>query len=429
MDLSSELFSQALKAFPGGVNSPVRSFKGLHTTPRFVDKAYGYKIIDVDNKDYIDFCMSFGPMILGHQHPTVKEAIIHALDDGWSYGACEKHSLELAHFIKSKISFIEQLRFVNSGTEAVMTAVRLARGYTQRSKILKFNGCYHGHLDSLLVQSGSGLAGTLEASSKGVTQETIKNTPVAELDDIRSVEAIFQQYSNDIAAIIMEPLPANYGLLPQRLEFLKQIRELCNKHQALLIFDEVISGFRVSFGGMSETTGITPDLVTYGKIIGGGMPVGAIAGPKKIMELLAPVGDVYQAGTLSANPVAMRAGLATLKLVSEPGFYQNLNKVTQDIVSTFSHWCKSFESGRFNYYHFEQYSSLFWPIRKSPRDIEPLRNIKKLPISLKEDFYGFFKVLLNKGIYLAPNAYEVGFVSLAHMDSIQDLEDRLFKKS
>ncbi len=428
MDLSHELFSQALKAFPGGVNSPVRSFKGLHTTPRFIDKAFGYKIIDVDNKDYIDFCMSFGPMILGHQHPTVKEAIIHALDDGWSYGACEKHSLELAQFIKSKIPQIEQLRFVNSGTEAVMTAVRLARGYTNKNKIIKFNGCYHGHLDSLLVQSGSGLAGAAESSSKGVTSDTIKNTPVAELDDIKSVEDIFNLHNGDIAAVIMEPLPANYGLLPQRLEFLKQIKELCVKHQALLIFDEVISGFRVGFGGMSELTGITPDIITYGKIIGGGMPVGAVAGPKKIMELLAPVGPVYQAGTLSANPVAMRAGLATLKLISEPGFYQNLEKVTQDIVATFTHWCKTFENGRFNYYHFEQYSSLFWPIRKSSKNAGPLRNIKNLPISLKEDFYSFFQVLLNKGIYLAPNAYEVGFVSLAHMDAIGDLENRLYKK-
>lgn len=428
MDLSHELFDKALKVFPGGVNSPVRSFKGLHTTPRFIQKGYGYKIIDVDNKDYVDFCMSFGPLILGHQHPIVKEAIIGALDDGWSYGACEKHSLDLAQFIISKIPQIEQLRFVNSGTEAVMTAVRLARGYTNKSKIIKFNGCYHGHLDSLLVQSGSGLAGTFEASSKGITQETIKNTPVAELDDIQSVEAIFNHFNGDIAAIIMEPLPANYGLMPQRIDFLRKIRELCTKNNSLLIFDEVISGFRTSFGGMAEITSINPDLMTYGKIIGGGMPVGAIAGPKKIMEMLAPIGDVYQAGTLSANPVAMRAGLATLKIISEPGFFDNLEKVTQDIVGLFSHWCQTFENGRFNYYHFEQYSSLFWPIRKSSKNAGPIRNIKNLPISLKEDFFSLFQVLLNKGIYLAPNAYEVGFVSMAHMDSLQELESRLFRK-
>lgn len=428
MNSSSELFSKALNIFPGGVNSPVRSFKGLHTTPRFIEKAYSYKIIDAENIDYIDFCMSFGPLILGHQHPMVKEEIIMALDQGWTYGACERYSLELAEFIISKIPEIEQLRFVNSGTEAVMTAVRLARGFTGRNKIIKFNGCYHGHLDSLLVQSGSGLAGTPEASSKGVTHETIRNTPVAELDDISSVEEIFKHFSNDIAAVIMEPLPANYGLLPQRLEFLKKVKELCVQNNALLIFDEVISGFRVRFGGMTELTGIKPDLITYGKIIGGGMPVGAVGGSRKIMEQLAPVGSVYQAGTLSANPVAMRAGLATLKIISEPGFYDNLEKTTSDIVEIFTQWCQKYQNGRFNYYHFEKFSSLFWPVRKSHKNSDSLRNIKHLPISLKEDFYGLFQVLLNKGIYLAPNAYEVGFVSLAHMDALYDLENRLYKK-
>lgn len=428
MNLSSELFSKAIQVFPGGVNSPVRSFKGLHTTPKFIEKAYGYKIIDVDNINYIDFCMSFGPLILGHQHPAVKEEIISALDKGWSYGACERYSLELAEFILSKIPFIDQLRFVNSGTEAVMTAVRLARAYTGKNKIIKFNGCYHGHLDSLLVQSGSGLAGTLEASSSGVPSETIKNTPIAELDDIKSIEQIFTHYNNDIAAIIMEPLPANYGLLPQRLEFLQKVRDLCIQNDALLIFDEVISGFRVSFGGMAEFTGIRPDIITYGKIIGGGMPVGAIGASKKIMEQLAPVGNVYQAGTLSANPVAMRAGLATLKILSEVGFYENLEKITKDIVHIFSDWSQQYQGGRFNHYHFEQVSSLFWPVRKGKKDSGRIRNIKNLPISLKEDFFALFQVLLEKGIYLAPNAYEVGFVSLAHMDALTELENRLYKK-
>jgi glutamate-1-semialdehyde 2,1-aminomutase len=428
MDLSKELFSKALKVFPGGVNSPVRSFKGLHTTPRFVEKAFGYKIIDADNKDYIDFCMSFGPLILGHQHPVVKEEIINAVNQGWSYGACERYSLELAEFILARIPFIDQLRFVNSGTEAVMTAVRLARGYTGKNKIIKFNGCYHGHLDSLLVQSGSGLAGTPEASSQGVTQETIKNTPVAELDNIESVTELFKLYSNDIAAVIMEPLPANYGLLPQRIEFLKKVKDLCAQNNTLLIFDEVISGFRVRFGGMTELTNIIPDIVTYGKIIGGGMPVGAVGASKKIMEQLAPLGNVYQAGTLSANPVAMRAGLATLKLISEAGFYDNLEKITSDIVNLFTYWTNSFQNGRFSYYHFEKFSSLFWPIRKTHKNSEVIRNLKNLPISLKEDFYALFQVLLDKGIYLAPNAYEVGFVSLAHMDCMNELETRLFKK-
>lgn len=426
MDISQELFQRALKLFPGGVNSPVRSFKGLHTTPRFIERGYGYKIIDIDNKDYVDFCMSFGPLILGHQHPAIKEAILHAVEDGWTYGACERYSLELAEFITKKIPGVEQLRFVNSGTEAVMTAVRLARAYTGKNKIIKFNGCYHGHLDSMLVQSGSGLAGTPQASSKGVPAETVSNTPIAELDNIESVEKIFQFFPNDIAAIILEPLPANYGLLPQTHEFLTQLKNLCVRHNALLIFDEVISGFRVAFGGMAEITGIQPDLMTYGKIIGAGMPVGAVAGSKKIMELLAPIGSVYQAGTLSANPMAMRAGLATLKLISEQGFYSSLQKITDDIVSIFNIWCQNFQGGKFSHYYFEKQASLFWPIRKQPKSQQVIRNIKDIPITIKEDFYELFKVLLEKGIYLAPNAYEVGFIGLAHMDSLNDLEKRLY---
>lgn len=427
MSLSNEYFKRAQKIFPGGVHSPVRSFKELHTTPRFIEKAKGYKIYDTDQNDYIDFCMSFGPLILGHQHPTIKETIHSALEDGWTYGACERYSLELGEFIIKNIPQIEQLRFVNSGTEAVMTAIRLARAYTSKNKIIKFNGCYHGHLDSMLVQSGSGLAGTLEASSKGVLQETVHNTLIAELNDIESVKNLFLKFPNDIAAIIVEPLPANYGLLPQTELFLKDLRSLCSNHKSLLIFDEVISGFRVAFGGMMEVTRIEPDIITYGKIIGAGMPVGAVASKKQIMEQLAPVGNVYQAGTLSANPVAMRAGLASLRLIKENGFFDVLNNLTTQITELFQEWCLSYDEGRFKHITFQQQYSLFWPIRKNLND-EKIRNLKDIPASIKEDFYELFKVLLEKGIYLAPNAYEVGFVSIAHLDSLNELEKRLYSK-
>lgn len=425
MNVSSQYFQRAQKIFPGGVHSPVRSFKGLHTTPCFVEKAKGYKIFDADQNDYIDFCMSFGPLILGHQHPAIKESILLALEDGWTYGACERYSLELGEYIIKHIPQIEQIRFVNSGTEAVMTAIRLARAYTGKNKIIKFNGCYHGHLDSMLVQSGSGLAGTMEASSKGVSQETVQHTLIAELDNIESVKNLFLKFPNEIAAIILEPLPANYGLLPQTIEFLNELRIICTKNKSLLIFDEVISGFRVAFGGMMEITKIEPDIITYGKIIGAGMPVGAIASKREIMEQLAPIGNVYQAGTLSANPVAMRAGLTSLKIINERGFFDTLKNTTSQIVDLFHLWANKYQNGRFKFISFEQQYSLFWPVRKSENHTT-IRNLKDIPVTIKEDFYSLFKVLFEKGIYLAPNAYEVGFVSISHLDSINELEKRLF---
>ncbi|MFA5583983.1 MAG: aminotransferase class III-fold pyridoxal phosphate-dependent enzyme, partial [Bacteriovoracaceae bacterium] len=310
------------------------------------------------------------------------------------------------------IPFIDQIRFVNSGTEAVMTAVRLARGITGKSKIVKFNGCYHGHLDAMLIKAGSGLAGTAEASTKGVTDLQAKDTLICELGDLTELKKVFTEFGNDIAAIFIEPLPANNGLLVQDETFLKGLRELCDQYGSLLVFDEVISGFRIGFGGMSERTGIKPDLVTYGKIIGGGMPVGAVAGPKKHMEFLAPVGPVYQAGTLSGNPVAMRAGLVNLQKLT-PEAYEKLEGYTKNIVSMLQDWM---DKNGFEDYQIIHYGSLFWPINTK----EKLTNITQLPSNMGERFKSLFEVLLNKGIYLAPNGYEVGFVSLAHDEKVQE---------
>lgn len=417
---NKELFEKSLKYVPGGVHSPVRSFKGLHTTPRFINRGLGAHIVDEENKDYIDFCMSFGPLIHGHQDPEIKEAIIKALDNGWTFGACEKYSLELAEYIVNRISFIEQIRFMNSGTEAVMTAVRLARGITGKSKIIKFNGCYHGHLDAMLIKAGSGLAGTAEASSKGVTEKQAGDTLICELGDLNEVAKVFEDHKGQIAAIFIEPLPANNGLLIQSDEFLKGLRDLCTKNDAFLVFDEVISGFRIGFGGMSEKTGITPDLVTYGKIIGGGMPVGAVAGPRKFMEFLAPIGPVYQAGTLSGNPVAMAAGLVNCKKLT-PAAYEKLEQNSINVVAIMQDWMNK---NGFEDYQIIRYGSLFYPIPTHKK----LTNITELPSNMGERFYKLFETFLNKGIYLAPNGYEVGFVSLAHNEKVQEeLKQRLWK--
>lgn len=416
---SNELFEKSLKLVPGGVHSPVRSFKGLHTTPRFINNGKGAYITDEDGKNYIDFCMSFGPLILGHQDQDVKEAIIKALDNGWTFGACEKYSLELAEFIIGKISYIDQIRFMSSGTEAVMTAIRLARGVTGRPKIIKFNGCYHGHTDSMLIKAGSGLAGTAEASSKGVTAQMAGDTLICELGDLNEVKAVFEAHPKEIAAIFIEPLPANNGLLIQDQAFLQGLRDLCTKYGALLVFDEVISGFRMGFDGMAGITKIIPDIVTYGKIIGGGMPVGAVAGKKDVMQFLAPAGPVYQAGTLSGNPVAMVAGLTSLKKLT-PEAYVTLENQTKKVVNVMGEWMKA---KGFEDYQTIQYGSLFYPISTHNK----LTNITQLPSNMNERFYSLFKAMLEKGVYLAPNAYEVGFGSLAHTDKvIEDLKNRLW---
>lgn len=420
MNIQTELFLKSKKLIPGGVHSPVRSFKGLTSTPRFFKRAEGAYIYDVEEKKYIDFCMSFGPLILGHRNPIVEKALHEGLERGWSYGACEPYSLELAEFLLERIKYVEQLRFVNSGTEAVMTALRLARGVTGRNKIIKFNGCYHGHVDSMLIKAGSGLAGEAEASSAGVPEGIAKDTLVLELGDIEGVKKCFEEHKNQIAAIIIEPLPANNGLMVQPIEFLSFLREICDQTCALLIFDEVISGFRVAFGGMAEITGIRPDISTWGKIIGGGLPVGAIAASKFIMEHLAPIGKVYQAGTLSANPLAMTGGLATLKQLT-PENYKKISEQTKKISNVLTNWMHSYNNGQFAMFKITTYASLFWIVPK-----DNVTKISEIPENLTENFNKLFEVLLEKGIYLAPNAYEVGFVSLAHDESvIEDLKIRL----
>ncbi len=416
----TELFIKSKTLVPGGVHSPVRSFKGLHTTPRFFERAEGAYIYDVDKTEYIDFCMSFGPLILGHRNPKVEEALRSGLTRGWSFGACEPYSLDLVEFLISKLPHVEQMRFVNSGTEAVMTALRLARGVTERNKIIKFNGCYHGHVDSMLIKAGSGLAGTAEASSAGVPEGVAQDTLILELGDVEGVKKCFVDHKDQIAAIIIEPLPANNGLLIQPKEFLSFLREICDQTCALLIFDEVISGFRVAFGGMAEITGIKPDIVTYGKIIGGGLPVGAIGASKFIMEHLAPIGKVYQAGTLSANPLAMVGGLTTLKEMT-PEAYVRLESQTKKIVALLSSWMQHFNNGEFAAFKVLHFASLFWIVPK-----DEVQKLADIPTNITEGFNKLFEELLNRGVYLAPNAYEVGFVSLAHNDEvIRDLEHRL----
>ncbi len=422
MENQKNLFERSKQIVPGGVHSPVRSFKGLESTPRFIEKAKGAYIYDTEGKSYIDFCMSFGPLILGHKDNKVEECLQQALKKGWSYGACEPYSLELAQYILNRIPFVDQIRFVNSGTEAVMTALRLARGKTGRDKILKFNGCYHGHVDSMLIKAGSGLAGTSTASSKGIPKNVAEDTLILDLNDEKALEECFDIHGKSIAGVIIEPLPANNGLLIQNSDFLKKISSLCKANGSLLIFDEVISGFRVNFSGMAHDLDITPDIVTYGKVIGGGLPVGAIAATRSVMETLAPVGDVYQAGTLSANPLAMVGGLSTLKQLDE-ATYKKVDDNALKIEELFSDWFKNYENGKFSHYKIIRYKSLFWFV---PNDSD-LKSIDDIPQNLAQEFLPLFETLLEKGIYLSPNAYEIGFVSLAHgSEVLKDLERRLY---
>ncbi len=413
--LSEQLFERTLHFVPGGVHSPVRSFNGLREKPVFVETAEGAKFSSVDGQSYIDFCMSFGPLILGHRHPHVSEQLIAAVSRGWTFGACEAYSLHLAEYIINHIPFIDKIRFVNSGTEAVMTALRLARGYTGRNKIIKFAGCYHGHCDSMLIKAGSGVKMVPESTSKGVPPGVAADTIVLDLDDLNAVKEAFALYPEQIAAVIIEPLPANNGLLPQTNEYLLQLTKLVQENGALMIFDEVISGFRVGFTGMAGLLGIQPDLVTYGKVIGGGLPVGALAGRCDIMDYLAPQGPVYQAGTLSANPLAMVAGLATLELLNDQ-FYTELYKTTEDIIAIFRKWLSTFSDAQVTHSH-----SLFW-VNSGKTDI---RRSSDIPSNLQTEFQPIFSQALEQRVYLAPNAYEVCFASAAHGLILPELESRL----
>jgi glutamate-1-semialdehyde 2,1-aminomutase len=376
-------------------------------------KARGATLTSVEGKTYVDFCQSFGPLILGHRDPEVQEAVNQMVQTAWTFGACEPYSLELAEWIQAQIPWIEKMRFVSSGTEAVMSALRVARAATGRKKILKFDGCYHGHVDSLLVQAGSGLAGEASSSSAGVSPETAAHTLVVPLDDEAKLEEVFTREGQNIAAVIIEPLPANYGLLPQRQEFLKKLAEVARRHGSLLIFDEVISGFRVALGGMAELTGITPDLVTYGKIMGGGFPVGCYGGKKELMDMVAPLGPVYQAGTLSANPIGMKAGLVTLQKMKRENGWKILEARTKKFAETLKAGLAKLSIPQ----EVEFFGSLFW-IHTPAQAGKKIRTVAQIPADQGANFKGLFLRALHQGIYLAPNAYEVGFVSLAHGEAL-----------
>lgn len=411
MSKSSEYFERSQKVAPGGVHSPVRAFKSVGGTPIFFKSAKGAYLQSVDDQTYIDYCMSFGPMILGHLDPVVSEAVQKQIQTAWSFGACEPYSLELAEWITSRLPHVEKLRFVASGTEAVMSALRVARAATGRRFVLKFDGCYHGHVDSMLVKSGSGLAGEASSDSAGVSANTASETLVCSLDDEATLEQIFATRGNEIAAVAIEPLPANYGLLIQRKEFIQKIFTLAKKHGALVLLDEVISGFRVGLGGMSEILGVKPDLVCFGKILGGGFNVGCYAGRKDLMDLVAPNGPVYQAGTLSASPVGMVAGLTTLKRIVELNVYEVLSQRMNSFVETLK---SEFRKKEINM-TVTHFGSLFWIHQNVP---EPIRTIEQIPVTHKAEFAKLFHGALQKGIYLAPSGYEVGFISYAHTDAI-----------
>lgn len=409
---SEALFERAKKVSPGGVHSPVRGFRGVGGIPRFIESARGASLRDVDGKTYVDYCLSWGPLLFGHHDEEVAAAVHKALERGWSYGAAEPYSLELAELITSKLLWVQKIRFVNSGTEAVMSALRVARAATGRTKILKFDGCYHGHADSMLVRAGSGLAEMASPDSAGVSANVAAETIVVPLDDLKAVEQAFALHGKDIAAVIVEGVPANNGLLLQTDDFLPKLAQLARSQGSLVIFDEVITGFRVAFGGMAERTGLKPDLVTYGKVIGGGFPVGAYGGRADLMDLVAPAGPVYQAGTLSANPVAMAAGLAMLKKLDRDNPYATLESRTARLARALEQ-----ASGA----RVQNFASMFWPIfgRIETRD-GVVRSPTQIPAEQKARFAEVFHALLEQGYYLAPSGYEVAFLSTAHTDAQND---------
>lgn len=406
---SAGLYEKAKTYFPGGVNSPVRAFKSVYGTPLFIQKGDGSHIWDADGNEFIDFCCSWGPLILGHNHPAVREKVIEVMQNGMSFGAPTALENELAELILSNNRFIEKIRFVSSGTEAVMSAIRLARGYTKRDKILKFEGCYHGHVDALLVKAGSGLVTFGETSSAGVPKSFADETIVIALNDRDALQKAFGEFKDQIAAVIIEPIPANNGLLLQQQEFLQFLRQQCTANGTLLIFDEVISGFRVGFEGAAGLYNIQPDIITYGKIIGGGMPVGAYGTSAAIMSNISPEGPVYQAGTLSGNPVAMGAGIAQLAELIKPGFYHELEAKTTSFVNAIQQYAVS-KNYKFKVF---QVGSIFWFAFTGQ---EHIRRADEIDAESMAYFKVFHRELLNRGVYLGPSGYEVGFVSSAHSE-------------
>ncbi|RZK92933.1 MAG: glutamate-1-semialdehyde-2,1-aminomutase [Pedobacter sp.] len=403
---SAALYEKSKTYFPGGVNSPVRAFKSVYGTPLFIQKGDGPYIWDADGNQFIDFCASWGPLILGHNNPKIREKVTEVMQSGMSFGAPTALENELAELIIKNNRFVEKIRFTSSGTEAVMSAIRLARGYTGKNKIIKFEGCYHGHSDSLLVKAGSGLVTFGETSSAGVPKAFADETIVIALNDKQAITEAFAQFKDDVAAVIIEGIPANNGLLIQDKDYVEFLSETCTANGALLIFDEVITGFRVGFEGAAAYYGIKPDIVTYGKIIGGGLPVGMYGASNEIMAHISPDGGVYQAGTLSGNPVAMAAGIATLTELSKSSFYKDLNAKTEDFVASI----QRFATARNYKLKIFTVGSIFW-FAFTDKDIKTAEDIDATSM---EKFKIMHRELLNRGIYFGPSGYEVGFVSAAH---------------
>ena len=415
VDQNDVLFERAQKTIPGGVNSPVRAFRQVGGTPRFVTKAKGPYFWDANNKQYIDLIMSWGPMIVGHANPEVVEAVQKAAETSFSYGAPTEGEIELAERICATMPSVEQIRMVSSGTEATMSALRLARGYTNRDLIIKFEGCYHGHADSLLVKAGSGLLTFADStqnapSSGGVPQDLVKHTLVLPYNDVAAIEEVFQKQGDQIAAVIIEPIAGNMNLIQPSKAFLAAIRSLTQKHGSVLIYDEVMTGFRVALGGAQSLQGIVPDLTCLGKVMGGGMPMAAFGGKKEIMSKLAPLGNVYQAGTLSGNPVAVAAGLKTLEIISREGFYECLTGQTQKLMAGLKKaadkanipFAVDSVGGMFGFYFANSIPNSYEAVTKTNIDA----------------FKKFFHLMLDEGVYLAPSAYEAGFTSIAHDDAV-----------
>ncbi len=416
MSRSQELFEQAQQYIPGGVNSPVRAFKGVGGDPIFFNRAEGAYLFDEDGNRYIDYVGSWGPMIVGHTHPDVITAVKQTIENGLSFGAPTAIEIEMAKKVCELIPSMGLVRMVSSGTEATMSAIRLARGHTGRDKIVKFEGCYHGHADSLLVKAGSGALTLGVPTSPGVPADLAQHTLTLEYNNIESVKEAFAQLGEQIACIIVEPVAGNMNCIPPVPGFLQGLRDVCDEYDSVLIFDEVMTGFRVALGGAQQLYDVKPDLTTLGKVIGGGMPVGAFGGKREIMQKIAPTGPIYQAGTLSGNPVAMAAGLKTLELISEPGFYTSLSGKTQQLVKGMQ---KKADAAKIPFTT-NTVGGMFGFFFSEEKEITSFAQVSACNI---ERFQKFYHGMLENGVYLAPSAYETGFVSSAHTDS--DIEETL----
>lgn len=418
MGTSEELFDRAVKVIPGGVNSPVRAYGAIGMAPRFIDRADGCYIYDVEGNEYVDYIDSWGPMILGHNFPAVKESVLKACEKGLSFGCATAIEVEMAEFICDHIPHVDMVRMVNSGTEAVMSAVRVARGFTGKNKIIKFAGCYHGHSDAMLVSAGSGVMTSGVPDSAGVPKGCTEDTMTAVYNDLNSVKALLEQAPGQVAAVIVEPVAANMGVVPPKKGFLEGLRSLCTEHGTLLIFDEVITGFRLAFGGAAEYFGVIPDMVTYGKIIGAGMPVGAYGGRKEIMEMVSPAGPVYQAGTLSGNPIAMAAGLTQLKYLYEhQEVYKELEEKGEKLYGGIEQILKEYKKP-YHVNHVSSLGSLFF----TENEVVDYTSAKT---SDTKAFADYFLAMLKSGIHLAPSQFEAMFLSTAHTDAV--IENTLSK--